>query len=174
MANPIDTLVAKYRTFRGQGGEILGMRREVAATIYQLRQRGGPTDAIVQLQEQERQLDALYREWVEANDRVQQVLGTLRDLKVPLPSGLGVVPVVLPVIAITAIAGAVTAMVLVGGKVLAQRQLLNAVKNNLLTPAEAAAIGKSASVGIGGFFGGMGITGLAVLAIVAYFMLRGK
>lgn len=173
MTNPLDTLVARYRDFRAQGGEILGMRREVSAAQYQVKQRPDPDPTVLAaLDAQAQALDGLYREWVDANDKVQAVVGTLRSLRIPLPSGLGVVPVVLPLLVITAIAGAVTAMVLVGGKVLAQRQLLKAVKDRLLTPAEAAAIGKASGANLGGFFSGMGVTGLAVLAVVAFLLLR--
>lgn len=174
MTNPIDTLVARYQEFRAQGGEILTMRREVAAMLYELKHRATPPeDAIATLNAQEAALDTLYRDWNDANDRAQAVIGTLRSLHIPLPTGLGVAPVLAAGV-VVAIGGAVTAMVLVGGKVLAQRQLLNAIKSKLLTPSEAAAVGKAAGTGIGGFFGGMGLTGLAVLAVVAFMFLRGQ
>jgi hypothetical protein len=171
--NPIDTLVQRYRTFRGQGGEILATGRDIAGTIYRLKQQSpSPAAAITELEQLLEQNKQLYLEWAAANEKVQSAIGTLKTFHVPLPEGLGV-PVVLPAIAITAIAAAVTAMIVVGGKLLAQKQMLRAVKDKLLTPQEAAAISQAAGAGIG--FGDIGkslgsVVQLAIFGAVLYFL----
>lgn len=170
MLNPIDTLVNKYQVFRQQGGEILGMRHEVALAQRYARENNNP-DALAQLDQQAADLNKLYSDWVDTNGRVQSIVGTLKKLGIA-PAGLG--QLVVPAVIIASIAAVVTSMVLVGGRVVAQRQLLDAVKKKVLTPEQAAAVGNASNPlgGIAGIFGSA--SGLIIVGVVAWLLFSGK
>jgi hypothetical protein len=149
MASPIDQLAAAYQKFRTKGSAILGMRHDVTLLIQQANQTGR-TDLLPELNQRAADINQLYYDWVDADGRVQGIVDDIRKLGITLPSGfgdLGVIPLVVPAVMIAAIAAVVVTMTYVVGRYETQKQLLDAVKNKLVTPDQARDLGLGGSGG---------------------------
>lgn len=145
------------------------MRHEVSQLLYTAKQQQGRETVVAELNRQAADLDNLYQEWGRANEQVEDIIGKLKALHVPLPSGVGefgVIPLILPAIIVAAIAAVLVTITAVLGKYEIQRQLLKAVKDKLLTPEQARDLGKQGDPGIFGDLKTVLTMGAVVMGLV--------
>jgi hypothetical protein len=167
--NPVKALAEQYKAFRQRGPEILALRHQVSQLSYAAKQQGD-AQTVQELTARASDLTKLHNDWQDTNGKARDLISKL-PASVRSEFGLGVA-FILPAAIAAGVAAVIAAMVAINAKYRAQKALVDAVRDRILTPEEAAQLAQSGGGGIGAFFGGMGTTALLALGAIAFLALR--
>ncbi len=159
----------KLADFKGRGGELLAMSRELAmlkrkaeadSDTYRLREIAQAREAVMET----------YSEWVDTMQKLRGVIGLVNKMPGVEWEPLGAVPFVIVGATAAAATAALVAMTLVVNKTIRMRMTLDGIEEGWLTVEEAVAVQEAASTGLGSFFGGVGAGTLLAIG-AALFLL---